>query len=67
MICAVLVEFAFGGFESFVAVEGEEFGDEVVEVSLDHAVEFVEGEVAAVIGESILGEVVGADAFAAVA
>jgi hypothetical protein len=60
-------EFALCGLQTFIAVEGKQFGDQFAKVPLNDAVEFVKGQVAAVIGESILGEVIGANAFAAVA
>ena len=53
--------------ESSVSVDGADFAEEFIEVSLEDIGEVVEGEVVAVVGDAVLGEIVGADALAAVA
>lgn len=53
--------------EALFEVGGEELVEHVVDPAFDEGFEAVEGEVDAVVGDAVLGEVVGADFFFAAA
>ena len=56
-----------GRFQLFGALGGDEGVDDLVKIAVHDLVELVESQSDAVIGQTALGEIVGADLFAAVA